>query len=244
MTIKANRIERYYDTHDIEGAELTQSVEHYLAIQYLIAVLQWIFSGQKVGVISNVNFYKTNNGHEKPVSPDVAVVDGLELKERNPEEIKSLYVGEDSPPPRVAFEIASTATWQEDLQKKPAKYYHMGVKEYFIYDPNPRAIWTGQWRKYNQLVGWRRNDELNQFDLIEKDEAGRLWSEELASWLIIQPEGLRLYTAEGQLRLTEAEDLKLRLEAEKRVSEAERQENSKLKEMLRKLGHNPDELVQ
>jgi hypothetical protein len=27
MTIKANRIERYYDTHEVDGAELTQSLE-------------------------------------------------------------------------------------------------------------------------------------------------------------------------------------------------------------------------
>src|SRR4051812_15999348 len=116
MTTKTNRIERYYDTHDLEGAELTQSVEHFLAIQYLILVLQWIFNGKKVGVISNVNFYKTNNGNEHPVSPDVAVVDGLELRERNPEETKSYYVGEDCLPPRIAFEIASRETWRQDLQ--------------------------------------------------------------------------------------------------------------------------------
>ena len=69
MTIKTNRIERYYDTHEVEGAELTQSVDHFLVIQYLIVVLQWLFHGKQVGVISNVNFYQTANPTETSISP-------------------------------------------------------------------------------------------------------------------------------------------------------------------------------
>ena len=40
MTLKINRIERYYDSHEVEGEELTQSFAHYAAIQELIAVLE------------------------------------------------------------------------------------------------------------------------------------------------------------------------------------------------------------
>ena len=142
----------------------------------------------------------------------------------------SYYVGEDGPPPRVVFEIASKDTWRQDLEEKPAKYALMGIKEYFVYDPNSRSFWTGQWRKHNRLIGWRRNPASGQYELLVKDAAGRLWSEELASWLVVEGEGLRLYNAEGQLRLTEAEAQEQRAEAEfqraeaeKRIAEVERQ---------------------
>jgi Uma2 family endonuclease len=281
MTIKANHIERYYDTHEVEGAELTQSVEHFLAIQYLIVVLQWLFHGQRVGIISSVNFYRTGKPGEIPISPDIAVADGLE---RRPDGTASYFVGEESPPPRVAFEIASKETWRQDLEEKPAKYNALGVNEYFVFDPNEQPNWTKQWRRHNRLIGWRRNPASGQYELLVKDEAGRLWSEELASWLVVEGEGLRLYNAEGQLRLTEAEAQEQRAEAEfqraeaeKRKAEAERQRAEveqrraaaqeqraeveqrraeaerqraaaqeqraeKLAEMLKKLGHNPEDL--
>jgi Uma2 family endonuclease len=229
MTIKSNRIERYYDTHEVEGAELTQSLSHYAVIKYLVLVLEWIFHNKGVGIVSNVNFYQTAYPGETPISPDLAVVDGLVVVERNPEGTSSYYVGNDGPPPRVAFEIASKETWRQDLEEKPAEYYTMGVNEYFVYDPNPRPIWAGHWRSYNRLIGWRKDATPGQYELLVKDEAGRLWSEELASWLVVEPEGLRLYTADGQHRLTEAEALQQRVE--------------KLAEKLRELGHNPEELI-
>ncbi len=228
MTIKTNRIERYYDMHEVEGAELTQSVDHFLVIQYLIVVLQWLFHGKQVGVISNVNFYQTANPTETSISPDIAVVDGLP-KDRKPEDKSSYYVGGNSPSPRIVFEIASKETWRQDLEEKPARYNAMGINEYFVYDPNEQTVWTKQWRRYNRLIGWRENPISGQYELLVKDENGRLWSEELESWLVVEPEGLKLYTAEGQLRLTEAE--------------AQWQRAEKLAEMLRKLGHNPEDLA-
>jgi Uma2 family endonuclease len=248
MTIKANRIERYYDTHEVEGAELTQSRIHYAVIRYLTLVLEWLFYGQGVGVTGNVNFYQTENPHETSKSPDIAVVDGLEVEPVNLEEMPSYYVGEDGPPPRVVFEVSSKDTWRQDLEEKPARYALMGIKEYFVFDPNSRSFWTGQWRKHNRLIGWRRNPALGQYELLVKDEAGRLWSEELASWLVIEPEGLRLYTADGQLRLTEAEayqqkaeNLQQSIEVERQKAETERQKAQRLAEILKNLGYNSEE---
>src|SRR4051794_9891401 len=110
MTTKANRIERYYDTHDLEGAELTQSRIHVAVITYLTLVLQWIFHGKDVGVTGGINFYLTDNPLEPSKSPDIVVVDGLEVDPANLEDTPSYYIGEDGPPPRVVFEIASKET--------------------------------------------------------------------------------------------------------------------------------------
>ncbi|MBN9388050.1 MAG: Uma2 family endonuclease [Chloroflexi bacterium] len=249
MTTRTNHIERYYDSHEVEGAELTQSVDHYLVIQYLIVVLQWIFQGKGIGVVSNVNFYQTANPRETPISPDIAVVEGLP-ENRKPEDKSSYYVGETSPAPRVVFEIASKETWRQDLEEKPARYSAMGVSEYFVYAPNEQTVWTRQWRAHNRLIGWHRNAASGEFELVKKDANDHLWSEELASWLVVEPAGLRLYDANGQLRLTESEALQQNLAAERSRAEAERHranladlQKQKLAEKLKELGINPEELL-
>ncbi len=249
MTIKTNHIERYYDSHEVEGAELTQSVDHYLVIQYLILVLQWIFHEKGIGVVSNVNFYQTDNPLETPISPDIAVVEGLP-ENCKPEDKSSYSVGENSPAPRIVFEIASKETWWQDLEEKPTKYYAIGVNEYFVYDPNEQTGRTREWRTYSRLIGWRKSPLTGKFELIGKDKKGRLWSDELASWLVVEPAGLRLYDAREQLRLTQSEALQQSLEAERLRAEAETRraniaalEKQKLAEKLRELGFNPEELI-
>jgi Uma2 family endonuclease len=248
MTTKANRIERYYDTHEVEGAELTQSRIHHAIILRLMLVIEWIFNGKNVGVTGNINLYQTDNPNETSKSPDIAVVEGLETDPGNLEDTPSYYVGEDGPPPMVVFEIACKETWRQDLEEKPAKYEAMGVREYFVFDPNKRSFWTGQWRKYNRLIGWRKNKGSGQYELIEKAADGRLWSEELASWLVIEGNNLQLYTPDGQLRLTEAEAKTqlVEMEARRAEMEARRADAATLKaqqlaEKLRKLGVDPEE---
>lgn len=258
MTTRANRIERYYDTHDVEGEELTQSFAHYAAIRYLIAVLELYFQSQNVGVASNINFYQTDQPHETPKSPDVVVVDGMVVTTRSPEDSPSYYVGHDGPAPRVAIEISSKNTWRVDLEEKPTQYASMGILEYFVFDPNPRSYWTKQWRQHNRLVGWRIDETNGQYVLLPKDSEGRIWSEQLQSWLVVDGQFLRLYTTDGQLR-ENADDLLLaerrqrqileqqalaeraraeqaeqaRLEAERRLAE--------LTEQLRRLQAKPEE---
>jgi Uma2 family endonuclease len=313
MTTKANRIIRYYDSHEVEGAELTQSRIHHAVILRLMLVLQWIFNGKNVGVTGNVNFYQTASPNETAKSPDIAVVEGLETDPNNLEDTPSYYVGQEGPPPLVVFEIASKETWRQDLEDKPARYEAMGVNEYFVFDPNKRTFWTGPWRGYNRLIGWRKEAATSQYKLIAKDPQGRLWSEELESWLVVEGNDLQLYTAEGPRRLTKEEaeaeraeiaaqramfeaqraeierkratfeaqraeterkraetearraaeaqlqaetearraaEAQLQAETEARraaeaqlQAETERQENTLLKELLKKLGHNPDDLL-
>jgi Uma2 family endonuclease len=262
MTTKANRIERYYDTHELEGAELTQSRIHHAVIMRLMLVIQWIFHGKNVGVTGNVNFYQTDNPREPSKSPDIAVVEGLETDPNRLEDTPSYYVGEDGPPPMVVIEIASKETWRQDLEDKPAKYEAMGINEYFVFDPNKRSLWRGQWRSFNRLIGWRKTPVAGQFELLEKDMKGRLWSEELESWLVVEDNDLQLYMADGQLRLTKEEAEARRadaaqqraevalhqaeIEARRAETEARRAEEATLKaqqlaEKLRKLGLNPED---
>jgi len=230
MSTQTNQIERYYDSHqsELEEEELGQSRAHFFAIQYLLLILEWLFEsrGQKVGIVSDINFYQTANKKETPKQPDIAVVDGLEIvPKRKKDYSPSYYVGANGPPPRVVFEIASQNTWQADLEEKPAIYARMGVKEYFVFDPQPGlGVWTREWRSKERLVGWRLQAD-GSYEELAKDEQGRIWSEELESWLVLDPndnENLWLYSAEGELRVNQAQAEKQRAEAERRNAQIER----------------------
>jgi len=227
MSIETSQIERYYDSHqtELEEEELGQSRSHFFAIQYLLLVLQWLFEskGQKVGIVSEIGFYQTENPQETPKQPDLAVVDGLEVVPANEEDTSpSYYVGADGPPPRIVFEIASQQTWQADLEEKPGVYARMGVREYIAYDPQSKlGVWTRQWRNKQRLVGWRLQADGSYAELA-KDEQGRIWSEELESWLMVRHRRLQLYSAEGELRVNQAEAEQQRAEAAQQRAEAER----------------------
>ncbi len=205
MTTRANRIERYYDSHEIEGEEVSQSRLHYIIIRYLIAVLEGYLQGQLAGVISNVNFYLTDNALEQPKSPDIALLDGWQSDPyKQGQEPTNYTIGQDGLPPRLAFEISSEKTWRIDLENKPAQYATMGIEEYFVFDPNIPTLWKHQWRAKGRLVGWRRGAD-GQYIELEKDQNGRIWSEEVQSWLVVEGKLLVLYSAEGERRLTKEE---------------------------------------
>ena len=169
------------------------------------------------------------------------------------------------------FEISSDHTWPVDLgidnklppaKQNPARYAAMGVAEYFVFDLHRPGFWTREWRQENRLVGWRLNSD-GTYSQIVKDEAGRLWSEQLQSWLQVDGQLVRLYDSEGRLRLKEVEALNQQNEFERqqvvaeqrradiaqRRAEAERQradeEARKLAALIEKLrakGIDPDTL--
>ncbi|MEI6044309.1 MAG: Uma2 family endonuclease, partial [Chloroflexota bacterium] len=208
MTIKPNRIEHYYETHEWEGDEVGRGYLHFSSVIYLAALLELLFYGQAVGVVNDFYFFHTDDPNEIPVSSDLAVIDGLGPVGEDDKNDISYYIGEDGPPPRVMIEISSERTWLDDLNSKGkrSRYFALGILEYFVFDPQQTTLWRDSWANYNRLVGWRRNPITKGYDELVKDEAGRLWSEELQSWLVVEGRYLRLYTRDGQLRLTKAED--------------------------------------
>jgi Uma2 family endonuclease len=223
MTLRANRIERYYDTHDREGEELTQSIAHFAAIQYLLTILEWLFVGQRVGILSSVNLYHTDDPNEPGISPDIAVIGGLDVAEYADQEITSYYVGSDGPPPRVVIEISSKDNWKIDLADKPASYTALRIPEYFVFNPGRPVVWTGAWRSKGRLVGWRLN-AAGLYEEIEKQPDGRLWSEQLASWIGVDGRYPRLYTLEGVLRVDAATAEQRERRAAQRQIEIEQRE--------------------
>src|SRR5436190_4370618 len=122
--------EYYYDSHPTEEDVMGNAAVHGELMRYLMAVLQWHFREQLCALYDNVNFYQTRNKREHPLAPDIAVVKGVPYRR-----VTSWKVRRTGPPPQVVFEISSPETWDQDLTVKPNLYAHMGVQEYFAYDP-------------------------------------------------------------------------------------------------------------
>ena len=114
-----------------------------------------------------------------------------------------------------------------------------------------------------RLLGWRLDQTRGEMVPMLADPGGRLWSEQLESWLVPDGAFLRLSDRSGQRRLTQAEAEAEARQAEARRAEAEArradaatrkaeieaqraqaeaQRAQALAEKLRSLGVNPDEV--
>ncbi len=272
-------IDRYYDVHweKIEGVELSQTRIHLKTIDYLKAVLMWLYHGQEVAVVSEINLYISKDGIDnntvaetapsingngktkakrkrpQPVVPDIMVIDGW--SEQDIYKQASYAIGEDGPPPRAVFEIASPKTWKRDLDYKQKFYERGGVPEYFVFDPNLPQAWDEAWSKRGRLVGWQLDDEGNYKELSVLK--GQMWSKQLDSGLVVQGTNLRLFDQQNQLRLTDTEYERQRAEGQSqraedtlRYAEYEhqraqdaKQRADKLEELLRRYVQNPEDLL-
>ena len=113
------------------------------------------------------------------------------------------------PLPDVVIEMLSPTTWTADVGRKRRTYEHLGVREYWIFDPS--ALYSA-----TPLIGFRLLD--SRYQRIRADAAGRWPSQVL---------GLDLHVREGWLRFRNpatGKDLSTYNEAEDRADVAERRE--------------------
>jgi hypothetical protein len=148
------------------------------------------------------------------------------------EHLRSWKISLTRPAPQIVFEIASEETWKNDVLEKPLKYATIGVKEYFFYDPDDSKH---RRRPRRKLIGWQLNKTTGTAIEMVPDQQGRLWSQQLESFLVPDGMYLRLYDNNNQRRLTEAE---ARAEENKTLA----QEREALRQKLLSLGINPDEI--
>ena len=132
------------------------------------------------------------------------------------------------------------------------------MKEYIACDPNTPKVWQTE---KSRIKGWRYDNGIAEE--LQEDDQGRLWSNELASYLKADGDMIRMYDRQGNLRLThweaseqraetaeQANEVVLqRAEAAEQASEAERrradaaeQANEAILEKLRKNNIDLDKL--
>jgi Uma2 family endonuclease len=182
---------------------------HTDAMSWLRDALQDVLEPRRADwyVASNIIFYWDQNNPRNRRDPDVLVARGVGDHSR-----RSFRVWEEGTFPCVLFEIASRATWREDVGPKRTLYARLGIPEYFLFDPEHRFIGP-------TFQGFRLRKGI-YVPMRRASEDGSLTSKELGLRFSVEGRMLRVYDlATGQTVPTRRE----RAEgAQKRVEEVAR----------------------
>ncbi len=122
---------------DADGEPMAENTENLVQMMDLIIALKALLAAQgrtrwMVGG-NQFLYYNEHNGREH-VAPDVYV--GFDLAPHRRPSWKTWIEGKS---PDIVWEISSESTWQEDVGTKLAVYARVGVREYYIFDPNGEA---------------------------------------------------------------------------------------------------------
>ncbi|WP_375473813.1 Uma2 family endonuclease [uncultured Nostoc sp.] len=189
---------------------------HRLQMTLLIQCLEWLWQNRKDFYASgNLTIYYSprQRKSENFRGPDFFVVLGTERKPR-----KSWVVWEeDGKYPNVIIEIISDSTGDTDKGLKKQIYQDIfRTPDYFWFDPE-----TLEFSGFHLLDG--------EYQPLERNPQGWLWSQQLGLYLGVVQEKLRFYTREGELIPTPEE-----------VAQHQKQRSDRLAAKLRELNIDPD----
>ena len=104
---------------------------HVLAIIFLHQALEDFFKDRPdVFIASDMFWYWKQGNRNARIAPDVMVVPGVGNHHR-----RSFFSWKEPAGPAAVFEMASQKTWKKNLTTKLKRYEKLGVKEYFVFDP-------------------------------------------------------------------------------------------------------------
>lgn len=172
--------ERLFTIHypESDGEPMAETDLHYRLMTDLRFELEQYFRDDAdVYVSGNILLYYVEGNPKKRVAPDVLVARGVRKGDRR---VYKLW--EEGRAPDVVFEVSSRQTWREDLNTKWRLYEDLGVKEYFIFDPEYDYL-------VEPLIAWRL--ESSRYEAVEVVE-GAVKSEALDLELVNTGETLRL----------------------------------------------------
>ena len=189
------------DLHRKLMVDVVEAAEHYFRDQ------------RDVYVTSDILVYYVEGDNTKFVVPDFFGVHGVEKKLR-----RTYRIWEERKGPEVVVEISSRSTCVEDKGNKKVIYEDLGVREYFLFDPEGNALRP-------PLMGYRL--QAGAFRPVEPDRApdGSLVmrSDVLGLELHGQGPNLRWVDPRTGLAIPTPQEAYGALEAEKQRAEAEKQ---------------------
>ncbi len=209
---KALRKYIYYPESD--GKPMAETDFHINVIVDLKFALRNYYRKQKDVYVSGcIMMYYVEGDPTKSVSPDVFVVKGVAKEPR-----RTYKIWDEGHAPNVVIEISSRKTKSEDFKSKMELYAQLGVKEYYIFNPEyPKR--SKAFRAYRLAA-----DQYVEVLVMN----GRVLSKELGLELVDTGETLRLYDPQRKQFLpTEAEEVEARQQAEtaqRKTEKALRQE--------------------
>ena len=196
------------DYPESDGKPMAETDVHRDLITELIETLKvWFQPEAEVYVSGNIMFYYEKGRPQKCVSPDVLVVRGVSKELR-----RTYKLWEEGQVPEVIFEISSRKTWGDDSYLKLQLYARLGVKEYYLFDPEYDYL-------PEPLLAFQLTDGAYKKVKVKKH---RVFSAALGLELVDTGKTLRLFdpTAEKFLP-TLAEETLAREQAEIRAETAE-----------------------
>ncbi|PSF38423.1 hypothetical protein C7H19_05410 [Aphanothece hegewaldii CCALA 016] len=192
---------------------------HLRQIMLLLQCLEWVWHDrQDFYACGNLTVYYSprQRKSEQFRGPDFFVVLGTERKPR-----KSWVVWEEEGKyPNVIVEILSDKTAKTDRGLKKEIYQNIfRTPDYFWFDPE-----SLEFQGFHLLDG--------QYQPLQPNSSGWLWSQQLELYLGIQDAKLRLFTAQGQLIPTPTEAA---LQAQSEL-ESQRERSLRLAQKLQEMG--------
>ena len=184
--------EIYYPESD--GEPMAETDIHAKLLFYLRNALEAFFAEREdVYITGNIMFYYVEGNPTEVTSPDVMICFGIPKGDRT-----SYKTWEESDVvPSVIIEIASRSTWKKDRIEKRALYESLGVKEYYIFNPQ----YT---KSFPVFMAFREN--ASRLESIEI-ENGRIKSDVLGLELVDTGETLRLFNPHTGEFLKDFEEL-------------------------------------
>lgn len=200
-----------------------ESELHLRQIILLLNCLEWLWQDRNdFYAAGNLTVYYSQNQrrNEDFRGPDFFVVLDTERKTR-----KSWVIWEeDGKYPNFILEILSDSTANVDRDLKKKLYQNtFRTPNYFWFDP-----YTLEFAGFDLVVG--------EYQPIESNNQGHLWSQQLELYLGIHEGLLRFFTANGELVPTPEEQAK----SEREQKEIAQQKAERLAAKLRELNIDPD----
>lgn len=205
-----------------DGEPMAETDLHIQLILDLRFVLREFFrTAERIYVGSNLLLYYVEGDPTKSVAPDLFVVRGVGKHDR-----RTYQLWEEGQAPNLVIEVSSRKTKNEDLNWKKQLYAWLGVREYFIFDPEYKLkpalrayrLRNGQFVEEAVTGGHVKSEELG-LELVNTGKTLRLYDPQSNSFLLTPEE-----TAAAR-RQAEAEIAQLRAELERLKGSTPKQRN-------------------
>jgi Uma2 family endonuclease len=214
-----------------------ESSLHYAQLALLVACLEWWWRDRTdffIGANLTIYFSRQQLRNQDFRGPDFFLVKQTEQRPRN----SWVVWEEDGRYPDLIIELLSNSTAANDRTLKKNLYQNrFRTPEYFWFSPE-----TYEFEGF-RLVG-------HQYEAIDPNPQGWLWSEELGLYLGVEANQLRYFTIDGEKVPTPAEaatqaELRLEQERQERIQAQQqatqaRERAELMAERLRSLGIDPD----
>ena len=208
MSARPQDIYQPIEYPESDGGPMAETERHaQLMIDLRFALQRRYRAASDVYVGINMLLYWVEGDPTKSKAPDVFVVFGVAKEPPR----RTWQIWKEGKAPAVVFEITSRKTWRDDMYEKWQLYARLGVREYFLFDPEYDYL-------PESLMGWRLHDDGQYFSLPLLD--GCIRSEVLGVDLCDTGETLRLRDAQtGELLPTPMEESLARQAAEARAAQ-------------------------